>query len=157
MSNEKTIAIIDKISSELESLKAKIENMAELESLKAKIEDVVHVKDLLAQALRELEGVQRWAEPKKFDITNSHFVRATQLIELVEVYDCESVGGFGKGQLINNAEGSMYMDIYHPLFARFLWLYEKYVTKSVEGGITMIPSEIGGDLAEYWKKRNYAD
>jgi len=117
----------------------------------------IPIKTLLDQVLEDLKSAQQWADHKDFDVdyrhivAHKHLVSAAAIIEVVEVYDCGSAGGFGEGQLISNGEVSVYMDIYYPIFARFLWLYEKYV----KGGVNksaLIPREIGGKLAQYWKR-----
>jgi len=114
-------------------------------------EATIPVRTLLEEALKNLRAVQQWAGTKDFDVAGEQLGFATKLIETVEIYDCGLIGGFGKGQLLDNSRGSMYMNIYHNIFARFLWLYEKYI----EGGVketAPVPLEIGGNVAEYWKR-----
>lgn len=128
--------------------------ISELESLRSQVKSAGHaisIETLLVEALEELNKVQHCAKSKEFITANAHFIRATQLIELVEIYDCGSVGGPAKGQLINTSRGLMYMDIYHKLFARFLWLYGKYIEHRVKE-LELIPSKIGANMSDYWKK-----
>ena len=107
----------------------------------------ISIKTLLEKALRHLK-IQQWVDSKYFDVASKNLFQAISLIELVEIYDCGSIGGFGKGQLITNEKGTVYTNMYHPIFARFLWLYEKYVEK---GKGNSLPTGIA-PVASLWRK-----
>lgn len=53
---------------------------------------------------------------------NNSFFRATALVELVEVFDCGSIGGFGEGLAVPNGERTHY-----TLWERFADLYKRYI------------------------------
>jgi len=108
----------------------------------------IPIENILKETLGCLKSIQREHKNKSFYSTDTYLTRANALIELVEIYDCGHIGGFGDGQLITNEEGSVYMDVYQNIFARFLWLYEKYVS----GKITdLLPSEVSGELSDFWR------
>ena len=56
-----------------------------------------------------------WAENKSYDIVLRSEASAECLIELLEVADCGSIGGFDKGQEYRS-----------NLFERWDWLIKKY-------------------------------
>lgn len=107
----------------------------------------IPIKTVLERALRHLK-IQQWVNYKYFDAANKHLTKAIALIETVEIHDCGSAGGFGKGQRKNGV--LMYGNKYHDMFARFLWLYKKYVTRK---DTDLIPDAINSGVSEFWRKR----
>ena len=77
----------------------------------------IRIKQLLESALEELDLVIQWSEPPFFDFASGarYMARAEAIIELVEVWDCGSTGGYSDGQPETN-----------NLFERWLWLAKKY-------------------------------
>jgi len=53
---------------------------------------------VLDAAASELASVKQWADMESYDHALHHYTRAEMLLELIEVEDCGSVGGFDKGQ-----------------------------------------------------------
>ena len=86
--------------------------------------------------------------------------KAEALIEVVEVYDCGSIGGFGKGQ--RNDKGILvYSDIYEEIYARWLWLAEKYNYgkglynySSLQEWIPIIEKYFRREVTYQWKKED---
>jgi len=106
------------------------------------IQHYVSVKDILKEILKCLELVRQRYESKKFYPADTYLTQATALIELVELYDCGHTGGFGDRKYM------LYSDIYHNIFARFLWLYEKYVSGETPD---LSSSEISGEMSDFWR------
>ena len=88
-----------------------------------KVEDNRLLPILIGQIKEVNQAVKRWGE----DLYSEGFAENTlkyvnqlvALVELLEIYDCESVGGFGKGQPDNS-----------DLRERMDWLIKKYESKS---------------------------
>lgn len=79
---------------------------------------------ILNQIAHQMAQVIQWEErrdPEWCELAAEHYRRAVTLIELLEVTDCGSVGGFDFGQ----REGD------RTFFARFDWLVRKYDAPSV--------------------------
>ena len=105
-------------------------------------ENSIPVGNILKEVLKCLKLVQQRYESKKFYPADTYLTQATALIELVELYDCGHTGGFGDRKYM------LYSDIYHNVFARFLWLHEKYIS----GETPDLPSsEISGEMSDFWK------
>ena len=77
---------------------------------------VVTIPELLKEAKDDLQAVMQWSHDYPRQVEYS--IRTETLIELVEVMDCGSTGGFGNGQ-----EYGIEPD---TLFHRWLWLANKY-------------------------------
>ena len=74
---------------------------------------------LLERAYQHLKQVVQWKnydKPTWSSTATQYYYLAEEILSIVEILDCGSVGGFGKGQ--------KYTD---TLFPRFIWLYLKYV------------------------------
>ena len=115
------------------------------------IEHHITIKTVLEKALRYLK-IQQWVKSKYFHTADIHLIQATTLIELAEVCDCGHIGGFGEGQVVSKEEGPVYADVYHNIFARFLWLYEKYVVGEITG-LLPLPPGISSTMAGFWKRK----
>lgn len=64
------------------------------------------------------QGAMQWDKlknPECIALSSKYFYKAEALIELLEIEDCGSIGGFDKGQPETN-----------NLFDRWDWLYRKY-------------------------------
>lgn len=88
----------------------------------------IRVKTILDTAFEELQMTEQWLRARNPEWASSyvqHINRAEALIELVEVFDCGSVGGFGKGQPQQRQN----------LFERWLWLRDKYVAAKHRPGM----------------------
>lgn len=73
---------------------------------------------VVLQEIFELFGqVRQYAELRDYKFANDYQNRAESLIELLEVFDCGSLGGFDDGQEEQD------------LFGRFIWLLNKYNSK----------------------------
>ena len=76
-----------------------------LNTIGEKLQNAIQWKE---SSNRSMESVQRF---------HQYMIKAETLVELLEVQDCGSIGGFDIGQ----------EDFYaKTLFGRWLWLYEKY-------------------------------
>ncbi len=72
---------------------------------------------ILQKIAEHLSGVIQWTEGRcHFSRAAEYQAQAEALIELLEVADCGSVGGFDEGQIGGN----------QTLFARFEWLVNKH-------------------------------
>lgn len=87
----------------------------------------IHVTTILHKALEALLQVKQWLSVglKTTGSALMHLHRAEALIELVEIHDCSSSGGFGRGQRGNDGK-LKYSDEYSEIFARWYFLMEKY-------------------------------
>jgi hypothetical protein len=63
----------------------------------------------------EIQQWHQWDNPDSIDFRHRHYHKLEALVELLEVWDCNSVGGFGKGE-------SRSLD----LLERAGWLLNKY-------------------------------
>jgi len=70
---------------------------------------------ILQEIADDLHGLIGWAESMSFDTAQKYNAHAESLIELLEVADCGSIGGFDDGQKYNC-----------NLFYRWDWLVKKY-------------------------------
>lgn len=86
--------------------------------MKLKVAKRVSYKYVLNQAGGNLGSIKQWILMQKYERAADHHHRAEALVELIEVLDCGSTGGFSEGQ---NQAGTQY------LFNRWDWLYRKYV------------------------------
>jgi len=74
---------------------------------------------VLASIANTYEMVLQWAGMKDYQLARDYEVRCETLIELLEVHDCGSKGGFDKGQ------------DYGPGFlARLIWVTLKYDSRA---------------------------
>lgn len=64
----------------------------------------------------EIQMVDQWRCSENLDLASTHYQRAEALIELLEVHNCGSTGGFDKGQQDSGSRS---------LQARFEWLRGK--------------------------------
>ena len=76
----------------------------------------VTLKKILDRTGDHFQQILQWSESHNFDNCFENQKQAETLIELVEIEDCGSTGGFGKTQ----PEGQ-------DLFQRWDWLYRKYI------------------------------
>lgn len=73
-------------------------------------------RDILLKRIADhLVQVQQWAEIHSYDLANNYSLKSEALIELLEIADCGSIGGFDRDQprALN-------------IFDRFDWLCKKY-------------------------------
>lgn len=90
----------------------------------------IHVTTALHRALKYMLKmkeiiVARAQMSTSLTIAASFLDRAETLIELVEIHDCNCVGGFGRGQHEN--DGALkHSNEYAVLFARWYFLMKKY-------------------------------
>ncbi len=70
---------------------------------------------LLIEATEERDQMLQWACLKKYQLAAKFEARFEKVLELMEVLDCGSVGGFGKGQPSTSC-----------LLNRLVWLKTKY-------------------------------
>jgi hypothetical protein len=91
------------------------------------MKDSLAISKILTKALSCFQQMAQWSHSRNFDYVYQYQSQAEALIELVEVHDCGSIGGFSKGQQPNGNDGSMkYGNKFHSLYARWLFLAEKY-------------------------------
>lgn len=76
------------------------------------------IKDIFKEIEDALQQVDQWVEMKDYCRANKYSDQAEALIELVEVADCGSVGGFGN----HTAQGITDKS----LAGRYSWLKNKY-------------------------------
>ncbi|KKL69499.1 hypothetical protein LCGC14_2114300 [marine sediment metagenome] len=104
-----------------------------------KQEKCISVKSLLKDAREAFEMVIQWGVVKDSYEWNQtvtrYLIEANSIIELVEVFDCGSVGGFGAGQMVE--------DYHTSLFDRWTWLCQKYHPKY----------KISRELIEYFERK----
>ena len=117
-------------------------------SIVPSVENSIPVEDILKDVLKYLHAIQKWVDSKHFQTADIYFNRVITLLVLVETYDCGHTGGYGEGQRTSK-NCAKYEDIYHSIFARFLWLYEKYVACETTDSL---PSEIGVKLSDFWRR-----
>jgi hypothetical protein len=95
----------------------------------------IEIKIILERIAKDLAAAVGWGLSASFQAASNHINSAEAFIELIESWDCGSIGGFGidnEGKPQQTNGGSLqYADKYHPLFARFVWLYKKYVKDDV--------------------------
>lgn len=97
------------------------------------------MKDLLPLLLKEVEQlmqqVKQWEHVRETGWAANYMEYICQLkalVELLEVADCGSTGGFGKGQGYADLRRSDWCNENHnpgDLFDRAKWLLRKYKTK----------------------------
>jgi hypothetical protein len=91
------------------------------------MKDSLAISKILTKALSCFQQMAQWSRLCNFDHAFKYQSQAEALIELVEVHDCGSIGGFSRGQLPNGNGGSIkYGDMFYSLYARWLFLAEKY-------------------------------
>jgi len=120
---------------------------------------IIDVKTLLGTALEHLQQIVQWDKKVPHNMAK-YADKAEALIEVVEVYDCGSIGGFGKGQ--RNDKGILvYSDIYEEIYARWLWLAEKYNYgkgmynySSLQEWIPIIEKYFRREVTYQWKKED---
>lgn len=94
---------------------------------------VISVEKILGEALSSFQQMVQWAADHRYYTVAEECSRADELIRLVEVYDCGSIGGFSPGQRKSNASPMKYIDIYVHTYARWRFLVEKYGCESPVG------------------------
>ena len=60
---------------------------------------------ILKRIKEELQMLEQWREGDNLNFALDHQTRAIALIELLEVHDCGSVGGFAPGQTDQTIKG----------------------------------------------------
>lgn len=89
--------------------------------------DSILISKILTEALSCFQQMAQWNQSHNFELTYKYQSRAKALIELVEVHDCGSTGGFSKGQQPKGNDGPIkYEREFYSLYARWLFLAEKY-------------------------------
>ena len=86
----------------------------------------IEIRVILTEVLNCFQQMAQWSRSCNFDNVSANKSGAEALLELVEVHDCGSVGGFGKGQRGSYVSPMKYGVKYHSLYARWLFLAEKY-------------------------------
>jgi hypothetical protein len=81
---------------------------------------------ILEIAYTKLKNVMLRGQYKDYLYMVTSMAQAEALIEMVEIADCGSTGGFSRGQQDGRTGGIMYADKYHTLYARWIFLAEKY-------------------------------
>jgi len=74
-------------------------------------------KTILIQIGEHLTSMNQWALYENYDYASKYANKAESLIELLEVYDCGSVGGYDEGQHELMPHASLHQ--------RYSWLYNK--------------------------------
>lgn len=88
--------------------------------------NAIEIKDILTEILSCFQQMAQWAQSCNFDNVAGKKAAAESLIALVEVHDCRSIGGFSKGQRESNISPMKYESEYHALYARWMFLADKY-------------------------------
>ena len=83
----------------------------------------ITIKDVLMEAGDNLCMVLQWSNPLAISSQLKYYHKAECLVEMAEVMDCGSVGGFGSGQSTVNS----YKSKHDGLFSRWAGLYLAYV------------------------------
>lgn len=91
------------------------------------MKDSISISKILTEALFCFQQMAQWSHSHSFDYVYKYQNQAIALIQLVEVHDCGSIGGYSGGQQTNVNGGSMkHGDKFYELYARWLFLAEKY-------------------------------
>jgi hypothetical protein len=80
-----------------------------------KQKESISVQKILEEVRDGFQQIAQWNGLSSIGNKLEHYYKTEALVELLEVFDCGSVGGFGEGQEDNN-----------DLYARFLYLRNKY-------------------------------
>ena len=87
------------------------------------LEESAFVIRLLKKSKEDLEQIVQWGH--SYDYQLKYSIRAEVLVELAEVLDCGSIGGFGNGASTGISPAT--------LFHRWLWLSQKYWPEGTKG------------------------
>ena len=102
--------------------------------------------DILQDIFDCFQQITQWI-PRNLDSCAEYIYKATSLIELLEVSDCESIGGF-------DPDNPLIQDEYWNLYNRFLTLLQKYHnTKDIKRVCYFTPESLRKYFIEVEKVR----